>query len=119
MFWIENVVFFILFAIYELFLIPFAYMKTTINIMIVNNSNIFNRIALILAWLVSGLFYNFYLISFDIRCLIRLLKMSNGGKQISNESVNIPKQEQVIVLNQARDIVIYLYKTLKKHFKDE
>ena len=78
MFWIENSIFIPFFVIFEIIMVPFAFVKTGLNIILFIDSGIFKRVFLLLIWLIFGLFFDIYLVYKDIRNLIHILKHPKG-----------------------------------------
>eukprot|EP00347_Sterkiella_histriomuscorum_P019687 403340671 len=119
MFWIENFILIISITLYELALLPFAFLKTLSNIVLYVNAGLFRKLIMIFFWLTLGIFVNIYLLYQDISNLIFILRHYNGFTQndiyqLQDEQLNI--NTQIEILNLARDGVIILFKTLKSHF---
>ena len=123
MFWIENTYIFLGFAIYEIALLPFAYMKTLSNLMMHVDVGIGRKLVLILFWLVSGIFIGAHLVYKDCCNLFFILSHYNGFHE--NDSYSLQREDKldpnqkIEVLNLARDGAIILFKTLKSHFRGE
>ena len=75
MFWIENSFLLLLFAFYELILIPFAYLKTLINILTASKIGFFRKTLLLLVWFIIGIFLNLYLLIRDCRNMYNIFRI--------------------------------------------
>ena len=76
-YWIENVIFVVLFLFYEIVLLPVVFAKTFLNI-ITCSVGLFTIMFQCMLWLFSGLFFAMFLIARDIFYLIKILSMHQG-----------------------------------------
>jgi len=119
MFWIENLVLFILFFLYEMILIPFAFLKTLFNILFSVDSGILRKIGLLFFWIVAGLVISGTMIYRDFKDLAFILSNLNGfSDELQKQEENLNIQTKIEILNLVRDSVIILFKTLKNHFRN-
>ena len=72
-FWLENLLFYIpKMLIYELFLIPFIYLRLIYNILRVEDNRL-NAILLVLIWIVIGMFYLLFYLVIDMLHYFKIL----------------------------------------------
>lgn len=62
MFWIENSLFIPVFVICEIILMPLAFLKTTINILLYVDAFLPRKIFMLIVWLAFGIFLDMYLL---------------------------------------------------------
>ena len=74
MFWLENMIFILFFALFEFLLVPVVYVKTFLNIMFCSYG-LFTTIFKCIVWIFSGLFFDIFLALRDIYFLILILSM--------------------------------------------
>jgi hypothetical protein len=72
--WIENCIFLIVFAIFELLLIPFVYMKN-VFIMAWASMGLFTTFFNVVCWVFCGLFFCFFMACRDVVNLARIFSM--------------------------------------------
>ncbi|CDW75745.1 UNKNOWN [Stylonychia lemnae] len=122
MFWIENCIFIPFFILFEIIMIPLAYLKTALSILLFIDSGVFRKIFVLAIWLTFGFFIDFYLVYKDIQNVIHILLHPKGFQQNiwqQFQDDTLPIETQIDLLNLARDSVISLFKTLKRHFKGD
>lgn len=78
MFWIENIFLMLLFLIYEVCLVPFAYLKTLVSIMLHVEAGVLRKFGMILYWLMIGLVIDLTLIYQDFKSLMHVLCHRHG-----------------------------------------
>lgn len=114
MFWLENIVFVIAFFLFELLIMPIAYIKVWINI-VRNSMGILNTILNCVIWALIGIFMMFFLLFRDVSYLVKILSYHNGcrfGKvdELAEESVD--PALRIKIYNETRATVISLYQRL-------
>lgn len=77
MYWAENVIFVIIFLLYEICCIPAVYFKTFLNI-VTCSVGLFTIMFQLAYWLFSGLFFSFFLVLRDVYYLVKILSMHQG-----------------------------------------
>ena len=80
MFWIENSVIIMVFLAYEMALVPFAYLKTFINIIHDTDIRLFRKIFMLLSWVVIGIPTDLCLICYDLKIFIIIIANTSGFK---------------------------------------
>ena len=110
MFWIENIVWIVLFMAYEIALIPLVYAKNIFTVAWATQgmfSTLFNTAA----WIMTGPVFIAFFIMRDVWYLFRLMTMHQGCKvstgvqdDMLKEEVDLP--EETRLYNQAREAVI-------------
>ena len=80
MFWAENIFFIMAFMLFELAIMPIAYIKVWINI-IRNSMGVLNTIVNCLVWLIIGLFMMIFLLFKDVFHLVKILSFHHGCRK--------------------------------------
>jgi len=91
MFWAENLVFMILFLIYEFTILFLTYGKVYLNILRASEG-LFTKIFYVSVWVFLGIGILISFIAYDMVSFTRILLMHNGCRQYLNER----EEEEVI-----------------------
>lgn len=73
MFWIENAFFVTGFFFFEIVLLPFAYLRTTLNLFHVIDAGFLRKIGLFICWVILGLPLDIYLVYKDLTYFLKIL----------------------------------------------
>jgi hypothetical protein len=114
MFWLENVIFIVVYLAMTAALGPIAYIKIWINV-IRNSVGVLSTILNIVLWAISGPFLTLYLIFRDVYYLIKILSYHQGcrfGQHDEMAEEKIDPHSKVRIFNETRSTVISLYKRL-------
>ena len=109
-FWIENLLFIICFAAFELALSPLVFLKTFYTIMF-SYKGLTMKLLNILRWATLGFLYIIYILGKDIVVLIHILRMYEGCKAfkdkypLSNDD-ELSVLKKVELFNEVRTVVI-------------
>ena len=77
MFWVENFLFLFAFFVYEIMILPIAYIRVLVNI-IRNSMGIFTTILNLIIWLLAGIIIMIFLLCRGISYLIKILSFHQG-----------------------------------------
>ena len=118
--WIENVIFLAVFAVFELALIPFVYLK---NIMIIAwaSMGLFTTLFYVAGWIIAGPFFCLFIAARDVVNLARIYAMQNGCKaafgikdELAEEDIDDGKELEAY--NGARNTVLEQYFEIRKAY---
>lgn len=108
--WIENCIFLVVFAAFEIALIPFVYLK---NIFIIAWASIglFTTLFNVAGWIFAGPFFCFFIAGRDVMNLAKIFAMQNGCKAafgIKDELAveDIDDNKEIEAYNGARNTVL-------------
>ena len=114
MYWLENLVFIGAFLLFELLLLPIAYIKVWMNL-IKNSMGVLNLITNCLVWLLIGIPTIVFLFLRDGFYLLKILCHHNGcryGKAEEMLEEHIEPKVKMQIYNETRATVISLYRRL-------
>lgn len=120
-FWIENTVLIFAFVIFEILILPVAYVKIWINL-IKNSHGLCKTLCHLSLFLLLGPLMIFYFVIKDVCCFLSLLRYYEGCKfgrpdELADEDIDDRLKLQLY--NEVRATVIILYKKLKKYLKEK
>jgi hypothetical protein len=116
LFWLENVVYVVLFAAFEVLLIPFVYIKMLFVIPWAT-LGLFTSIFYTAFWFASGLAILIWIALNDLGNFLRILAMHDGCRVDTNDDDSADNGEEDIrirIMNSVRIEVIKLYEEIKK-----
>jgi hypothetical protein len=118
MYWLENVLFIMIFILFELLISPLMYVKTFYNIWFIPQSML-TRIFVYIAWFFGGYIFVFFLILYDTKIFINILKTYEGHQTLSEEDKNLKKIDKKKIYNQLRSVMVTLYHRKKNELSEQ
>lgn len=108
-FWAENIFVYIPGQfLYELWLIPQIYIKIAFNI--VKLADPFQKVYLIIFWLIYGPFYLMYGVFFDIYYYVQILRDYKIAEDpIEIEDKEREKNDKIVIYNEIKDVIQSIY----------
>jgi hypothetical protein len=117
MHWLENIFFVFGFLFIEFALLPLAYVKVLLNL-VLNSLTVMKAIINCVTWIIIGLPVILYLVFRDVGYLLKILSMHQGCRADRTEDqddIDVPLEEKEKIYNDVRNTVIALYKRLERH----
>lgn len=128
MFWIENMIYVVLFLIFEILICPFAYFKVWYNFILLVRTTGSGTISIMKSliystiWAFTGPITMIYIIGLDIMNFLHILKFHDGFIQTKDDKIAAKKTDEtnkIKLYNEARAIVISLFKKIVKFIAKE
>ena len=113
MFWLENIVFLLLFIVVEIVLSPFVYIKNIANV-IYSSYGLFTTIFYTIIWIFFGVGYILFMAFYDLYSLFNILTMLEGCRKHFDLDNDLDEEEEdldmiVRCYNDAREVAIQHY----------
>jgi hypothetical protein len=119
MYWIENVVFLVLFLFLEFVMTPVMFCKNYYHIWS-SSQTLLPKIFISVSWTLAGPVFIVIYIAQDMKVMFNILKMTEGCQRFvkdNYEDTNVEKEEKIF--NQLRSVMISIYKQKKEEISKE
>lgn len=118
MYWLENIVFITIFILFELLISPLMYLKMFYNIWFIPQSML-TRIFVYIGWFFGGYIFIFFLILYDTKIFINILKNYQGHQKSSDEDNELRGIDRGKIYNQLRSTMVNLYHRKKNELAEQ
>ena len=120
-FWIENILISVFFLLYELVILPFAYLRVWTNLF-KNSPSFFVFFLNFLLFSAFGPFLMIFFIFKDCSYFFTILRYLNGcksGKVDELAEIEVDQKTRMQLYNEVRATVIHIYKKMLKYIQKE
>lgn len=116
--WIENIILLVVFAIFELLLVPFVYFKN-IFIIVWASMGLFTTMFNLAAWIFAGPFFCIFIAGRDVLNLAKIFSMQDGCKAAFGikdelEIEEVDDKKEIEAYNGTRHTVLEQYFEIRK-----